>query len=99
MNKLFSGELTDGDRVTVVRGLKAKMMESETLVRQARTNSKQQFANSPDLGQALVDAIIDAYAAHSEMSRQALNDEAVRRGLEDLLLGPGGLYETLRSVA
>ena len=99
MNMLFNGELTDGDRVAFVRGLKSKMMENGTLARQARSNTKQQFANSPDLGEALVNAIIDAYAAHSEMSKQALNDQTVREGLKGLLLGPAQLYEALRGAA
>ena len=41
-------------------------------------------------------AIIDACAAHGAMSRQALDSERVRRGLQAILLGPGRLYESLR---
>ncbi len=66
-------------------------------MRQAVDNSKEQFANSPDLKQALVNAIIDAFEAHSTMSSQALASEWVQVGLKDILLGPGQLYETLRA--
>lgn len=59
--------------------------------------SKKQFSNSPDLSQALTNAIIDALAAHTTMSKQALDSEIVRAGLKDVLLGPGQLYETLRA--
>ena len=73
------------------------MLESETLKQQAANNTKQQFFNSPDLKTELMNAIIGALEAHTAMSTQALESEAVRDGLKDVLLGPGQLYETLRS--
>jgi type I restriction enzyme R subunit len=72
------------------------LLESETLRQQAASNTKEQFANSPDLKSALMDAIIDALDAHTTMSKQALDSEAVRSGLKDVLMGPAGLYEALR---
>ena len=72
------------------------MLESETLRQQAASNTTEQFANSPDLKSALMDAIIDALDAHTTMSKQALDSEAVRSGLKDVLMGPAGLYEALR---
>ena len=41
-------------------------------------------------------AVMDALAAHSTMSKQALDSARVRDGLKDVLLGPGRLYEALR---
>ena len=67
-------------------------MQSKTLVQQAENNTKEQFSNSPDLKTA----IMDAFAAHETMSKQALDSEKVREGLKDVLLGPGQLYEQLR---
>ena len=98
VNDLFDGgELTDGDKLSYVTGaIKNKMMENETLRQQAASNTKEQFSQSPDLSKALVDAIIDAMAAHETMSKQALNSEKVRDGLKDVLLGPAKLYEALR---
>lgn len=66
-------------------------------MRQAASNSKAQFANSPDLRDALLHAIMDALDAHGTMSTQALGSERVREGLRDILLGPGQLYEGLRT--
>jgi len=98
LNDLFQGDVTDDDRLIYVNNvLKGKLMESETLVRQANQNSKEQFSNSPDLTKAIVDAIIDAFEAHSTMSKQALDSPQIREGLKDVLLGPGQLYEALRS--
>ena len=44
-----------------------------------------------------MNAIIEAFAAHGTMSKQALDFEKVRNGLKDILLGPAQLYEALRS--
>jgi len=78
---------------------KGKLLENDTLVQQAGSNSKEQFANSPDLKDALMHAIMDALEAHSSMSSQALGSERVRNGLKDILLGPAELYEALRAKA
>jgi len=98
VNGLFEGELTDDDQLVYVNGvLKGKLLENETLMQQANSNSKEQFANSPDLSKALMDAIIEAFEAHQAMSSQALGSERVRTGLKDILLGPAQLYEALRA--
>jgi type I restriction enzyme R subunit len=98
VNGLFEGELTDDDQLVYVNGvLKGKLLENETLLRQAVSNSKEQFANSPDLKDALMNAIMDAFDAHQTMSTQALGSERVREGLRDILLGPAQLYEALRN--
>lgn len=97
VNDLFDGDLTDDDQLIYVNNvIKGKLLESEELRSQARNNSKTQFASSPTLSNAILDAIIDAMAAHEAMSSQALNSAKVRDGLRDVLLGPGQLYEELR---
>jgi type I restriction enzyme, R subunit len=97
VNDLFQGDLTDDDRLVYVNNvIKGKLLESSILVQQAANNTKEQFANSPDLSSELMNAIIDAFAAHSTMSKQALDSEKVRSGLRDVLLGPAQLYEALR---
>ena len=97
LNDLFSGELSDSDKLpfvcSVIRG---KLMESSTLRQQAAANSKEQFSNSPDLNKALLDAIIGALDAHQLMSSQALNSAEVREGIIDILLNYTNLYEDLR---
>ncbi len=99
VNDLFDGELTDEDKLVYVNNvLKGKLLESNLLVQQAMNNSKEQFANSPDLANGILNAIMDALTAHSTMSKQALGSERVREGLKDVLLGPAELYESLRNV-
>lgn len=98
VNGLFDGELTDDDQLVYVNGvLKGKLLENALLIQQAASNSKERFANSPDLKDALLHAIIDAFDAHTTMSKQALDSERVREGLKDILLGPAQLYEALRA--
>ena len=98
VNDLFDGDLTDDDQLVYVNNvIKGKLLESEELRSQARNNSKAQFASSPTLSNAILDAIIDAMAAHETMSSQALNSAKVREGLRDVLLGSGQLYEGLRN--
>jgi type I restriction enzyme R subunit len=98
VNGLFEGELSDNDQLVYVNGvIKGKLLENETLVQQAANNSKEQFANSPDLSQAILHAIMDALDAHTTMSSQALNSQKIQDGLKDTLLGPAQLYEALRA--
>jgi len=66
-------------------------------LQQAASNTKEQFANSPDLTNALMTAIMDALDAYTTMSTQALHSERIRNCLRDNLLGPAELYEGLRS--
>ena len=98
VNDLFEGELTEDDKLVYVNNvIKGKLLESEVLVQQAANNTKEQFANSPDLANGILYAIMDALAAHSTMGKQALESEKVRSGLKDVLLGPAQLYEALRA--
>jgi len=66
------------------------------LIEQAQRNSKEQFANSPDLAKEMINTIMDALAAHGTMSKQALDSQKLRGEMQDVLLGPGQLCEGLR---
>ena len=58
VNALFEGELTDQDKLVYVnRVLLGKLLESETLMQQAASNSKEQFASSPDLKSEILNAL------------------------------------------
>ena len=97
VNDLFQGELSDQDKLVYVNNvIKGKLLESETLRQQATNNTKEQFANSPDLKTELLNAIMGALDAHTLMSTQALNSPTVQSGMKDILLNHAGLYETLR---
>lgn len=98
VNDLFEGDITDDDKLVYVNNvIKGKLLESEELVLQASNNSKAQFSNSPTLTTEIMNAVMDALAAHSAMSKQALESAKVREDMKDVLLGPGQLWEALRA--
>ncbi|MEI6493776.1 MAG: type I restriction endonuclease subunit R, partial [Verrucomicrobiota bacterium] len=100
VNDLFEGELTDQDKLVYVnKVIMGKLLESPKLQQQAANNSREQFANSPDLNSELLSAIMSALDAHTLMSTQALNSPTVRQGLKDILLDHARLWETLRTFA
>jgi type I restriction enzyme, R subunit len=100
VNDLFDGDLSENDKLVYVNNvIKGKLLESATLQQQAVTNSKEQFANSPDLKTELMNAIMGALDAHTLMSTQALNSPLVQSGIKDILLNHAHLYESLRSQA
>lgn len=99
VNDLFGADTTDGDQLSYVTTLRDKMLESDALVTQATNNTEAQFANSPTLKDELMSAIIEAFEAHSALSKQALDSQKVRDGLKEVLLGPAQLYEALRARA
>jgi len=99
VNDLFGADTTEGDKLVYVNNvIKGKLLESETLRQQAANNSKEQFANSPDLNLELLNAIMDSSTAMSSLSKEALESEHVRSGLKDVLMGPAQLYEALRAA-
>ncbi len=100
VNDLFDGDLTDQDKLVYVNNvIKGKLLESERLQQQARNNTKEQFANSPDLKNEILEAIMGALDAHTLMSTQALNSSTIQHGIKDILLKNAGLWETLRQQA
>lgn len=100
LNDLFGSDTTDQDQLVYVNHvIKGKLLESEVLIQQAASNSKEQFAASPDIDRELANAIIEALDAHTAMSTKALNSETVKRGIKDILLNHTALWELLREKA
>ncbi|MGV8804878.1 MAG: type I restriction endonuclease subunit R [Polaromonas sp.] len=100
LNELFGNDTTAKDQLSYVNGtLFGKVVESRTLRQQAANNTKEQFANSPDLNPEVLNAIMESYDAHTSMSTQALNSPVVLRGIMNILLNHSQLYETLRAQA
>lgn len=100
VNELFEGDLTDDDKLIYVNHvLVGKLLESKDLQQQAKGNSLARFGESPDLENALVDAVIAARSAHQKLSDQALADRSVMRELLDIILRHTDLYDQLRERA
>ena len=97
VNDIFIGHISENDKLVYVNDvIMGKLMDCELLIEQAANNTKEQFANSPDLDRLILDAIMDAMASFTSMSTQALESARIRAELKDILLGPAGLYERLR---
>ncbi|QDV66074.1 type I restriction endonuclease subunit R [Crateriforma conspicua] len=99
LNEIYGTDTTDGDQLSHATTLNEKVLESEVLQQQAASNSKEQFANSPDLTNEIMNAIIDAMDVQSELSTRALNSAEIRESLKGLMLNQLGLYEKLKSRA
>jgi type I restriction enzyme R subunit len=100
VNDLFGSDTTDGDKLVYVNQvIKGKLLESEELRLQATNNTKAQFGASPTLTNEILNAAMDAFAAHSSLSKQVLDSDQARQGLKEILLGPAGLYEALRATS
>lgn len=99
LNTLFGSDTTDGDQLSYANTLLEKTLESEILQKQSASNTKEQFANSPDITNEILTAIIDSMDAQTELSTRALNSTAIREGLKVILLNQLGLYEKLKSRA
>jgi type I restriction enzyme R subunit len=99
VNGLFGGDVAEGDQLHFVDGILNQMRKNGRIAEQALSNTREQFANSPDIDDALLNAIMDADDVQSTMSKQALNSPRVLEGLKDILLGPARLYEILRAAS
>ncbi|MGL5016920.1 MAG: type I restriction endonuclease subunit R [Luteolibacter sp.] len=97
LNELFGGDTTDRDQLVyanhVIRG---KLLESPTLRQQAVNNTKEQFANSPDLMREFRDATMASLDAHTSMATTLLNSPAAQKAMLDILLNHSKLWEFLR---
>jgi type I restriction enzyme R subunit len=99
LNEIYGTDTTDGDQLSHATTLNEKVLESTVLQQQAASNSKEQFANSPDLTNEIMNAIIDAMDVQADLSTRALNSADVRESLKGLMLNQLGLYEKLKSRA
>lgn len=87
VNALFEGEdLTEVDTIAFVGHIRGKLSENETLRQQAQANTPQQFAASPDLHNALTDAVISAMDNHAKMSLQTLEKVDLQKALLKAIL-------------
>ena len=69
LNDLFGAEdFTQSQPESFVRALIDRMLENQGLVQQAKVNSVKQFAESRDLDEAVVDAVVDNRGAHNRIA-------------------------------
>ena len=98
LNDLFEGEnLTDADKVSLFEHTTRKLTESSDLKRQAKANTQEQFAASPEFEKVLVDSLIHMMDNYSNMGQRILGDEKALAKFAQLLVKP--VYEELRARA
>jgi type I restriction enzyme R subunit len=85
MNKLFEGEFTDGDALSYARTIVTKLRENERVMTQLRENKPDQ-AMKGDFPTAVEDAVIESMETHSELAKQFLGKERVRKGFAKLVM-------------
>ncbi|MFO1432113.1 MAG: DEAD/DEAH box helicase family protein [Candidatus Competibacteraceae bacterium] len=85
LNQLFEGELSDADLLGYANHIKGKLLENETLARQAAMNSKEQFALG-DFNTILLDNVIEGLDRYHEMAGQVMGDERIRKAFAGILL-------------
>jgi len=99
LNTLFGSDTSDGDKLSYAKTLAEKTLESAILQKQSVSNSKEQFASSPDLTNEILSAVMDSMDAQMSLSSKALGSADIREGLKQIMLNQLGLYEKLRERA
>jgi type I restriction enzyme R subunit len=95
VNDLFEGDLTDGDRLVYVNDVLKGSCWSRRRWSSSPSTTRRSSSPTRRPIEGPCRCLIDAFAAHQAMSKQALDSPRVREGLEDVLLGPAQLYEAL----
>lgn len=75
LNDLFGDEeFTQSQKVSFVEALGRSLLDDDALVQQARVNSPQQFADSPDFDEAVQGVVADNQGAHNKMADYFFSD-------------------------
>lgn len=86
INDLFSSEdFTPAEQQSWVEGLVTVLMDDDTIRAQAGANTRKQFVESPDLTEAVTDAVIGNQTSHHKMADRFFTDESVKGQLVKLL--------------
>lgn len=82
LNDLFDDEeFSEDQKASFVTGLLATLLDNLTLVQQAQANTQSQFAESPDLVNAVLDAVADNQDAHNKMADVFYSDSKERNAI------------------
>jgi type I restriction enzyme R subunit len=79
VNDLFAGEdFTPAEQQSWVEGIVTVLMDDETIVTQATANTKKQFVESPDLSDAVTEAVLGNQVSHNKMADYFFADERIK---------------------
>lgn len=86
INELFAGEdFTPAQQQSWVDGLVTVLGEDQTIQEQAAANGTKQFVESPDLADAVTDAVLGTQTSHNKMVEKFFGDDAFKGKLVRLL--------------
>lgn len=86
INDLFAGEdFTPAEQQSWVEGLVTVLMDDSTIRAQAGANTKKQFVESPDLSDAVTEAVLGNQTSHTKMADYFFTDDRVKVQLVKLL--------------
>lgn len=86
INDLFSGEdFTPAEQQSWVEGLVTVLMDDDIIRAQAGANTRKQFVESPDLSDAVTEAVLGNQTSHHKMADYFFTDDRVKIQLVKLL--------------
>ena len=86
INDLFTGEdFTPAEQQSWVEGLVTVLMDDNTIRSQAGANTRKQFVESPDLSDAVTEAVLGNQTSHHKMADYFVTDDRVKIQLVKLL--------------
>lgn len=86
INDLFAGEdFTPAEQQSWVEGLVTVLMDDDTIRAQAGANTRKQFVESPDLSDAVTEAVLGNQTSHHKMADYFFTDDRVKVQLVKLL--------------
>jgi len=84
LNDLFP-DIDETDRINLFNNAKTKMLENDSLRKQAKANTEEQFIKSPTFKSEMEDNLISSMDSHRLMTTKLLNDERLMASFADLL--------------
>jgi type I restriction enzyme R subunit len=98
VNDLFVGEdFTPAEQQSWVEGIVTILMDDDTIVTQAAANSQKQFVESPDLSDAVTEAVLSNQVSHNKMADHFFANDHLKIELVKLL--GAFMHENIRAEA
>lgn len=85
INDLADENFTPAEQQSWVEGLATVLMDDNTIREQAGANTKKQFVESPDLSDAVTEAVLGNQTSHTRMADYFFTDDRVKVQLVKLL--------------
>ena len=86
LNELFEGELTDNDVINYTNSIRDKVLESDTLRKQVKANTKDHLMVSPDFESEFTKAVIGQMDINKSLSEQILRDPEKKKRFSQLVV-------------